>query len=97
MRRLAPLLVLAGLLTLFFAPPALATEEPVTTDTMVEVTTDVVPAVEQDLFIPADEEVPAWTYRFLIPTLIALTLLVVVGTTVQYFIRVVRPRYQPAE
>ncbi len=97
MRRLFSLLMLVGILTLLFAPAVAAGGEVVAEETKAEVTTDVVPALEQDLFIPADEEIPAWTYRFMIPALIALTLAAVVGTTVQYFVRVVRPRYQPAE
>ena len=97
MRRLASTLLLVGLLMLLFAPSAMAAEEPVAEEIKAEVTTDVVPALEQDLFIPAEEEIPAWTYRFMIPALIALTLLAVVATTVQYFVKVVRPRYQPAE
>ncbi len=98
MRRFVPFLLLVGLLVLLFAPSAAAGAETVTEEEVkAEVTTDVVPALEQDLFIPAEPEVPAWTYRFMIPLLTALTLLVVVGTTVQYFVRVVRPRHQPAE
>lgn len=97
MRRLPALLVLIGLFTLLIVPAAVSYQETTTDETVAEVTTDVVPALEQDLFIPAEEEVPDWTYRFLIPALIALTLAVVVGTTVQYFVRVVRPRYRPAE
>lgn len=97
MRRLPALLVLIGLFTLLVVPAAAAYGETVGGETEAEVVTDVVPAVEQDLFIPAEEEVPDWTYRFLVPALIALTLAVVVGTTVQYFVRVVRPRYRPVE
>ena len=51
----------------------------------------------QDLFIEDEPPTPAWTYRFMIPLLIAISLLAVVGTTVQYFLRVVRSRYQPVE
>ncbi len=91
------MLMIAGLLTFLFAPSALAKEDPAGEGTKAEVTTDVVPAIEQNLFLPAEEEVPDWTYRFMIPILVALTLAAVVGTTIQYFVRVVRPRHLPAE
>ena len=61
------------------------------------VTSDVEPAVVQDLFFEEEPDPPAWTYRFMIPLLITITLLAVVATTVQYFLRVVRSRYQPVE
>lgn len=46
---------------------------------------------------PVDDVLPDWTYRYLIPTLLALALVVVVATTVQYFLRVVRKRYKVVE
>jgi hypothetical protein len=42
----------------------------------------------------AVETQPDWTYRFFIPTLLVLAALVVIGTVVQYFTRVVRNRYR---
>ncbi len=51
------------------------------------------PAVEAPQPPPVDETL-SWTYRFLIPTLLVLAVLVVVVTVVQYFVRVVRARYR---
>lgn len=45
----------------------------------------------------ADTGPDDWTYRYLIPTLIALALVVVIATTVQYFLQVVRKRYKVVE
>lgn len=103
-RRFLTLLV-AGLLPLMIAAPVwaspvasiMATEEPAEA-----------PAPEEpeysgpDAFIPAEsaeaeEPVPAWTYRYLIPTSIALILVIVAATVVLYFIRVVRTRYTVVE
>lgn len=101
LRRLAPLV---ALVLLFIALPSLAVDEP-TGDTTTETT--ITPETETDaevappaVTVPptaADEETPDWTYRYLVPTLIALAVLVVVITTVQYFVRVVRSRYKVVE
>jgi hypothetical protein len=45
----------------------------------------------------ADTGPDDWTYRYLIPTLIALAVLVVIATTIQYFLQVVRKRYKVVE
>jgi hypothetical protein len=42
-------------------------------------------------------EEPAWTYRYLIPTSIAIATIVVFGNIVQYFRKVVRKRYKVVE
>ena len=60
---------------------------------------------EGELPIPAiviEEEVeesedPAWTYKFLIPTSVAIATLVVLGNVVQYFRQVTRKRYKVKE
>jgi phosphatidylglycerophosphate synthase len=52
-----------------------------------------VPAIEVPEPAPA-EDTPSWTYRFLIPTLLVLAVLVVVLTVVQYFVKVVGRRYR---
>lgn len=44
--------------------------------------------VEEDEGVTQD-----WTYRFLIPTSLVLIAVVVAGTVVMYFVRVVRTRY----
>jgi hypothetical protein len=99
------LAVLASVLAVvFFALPSFAAEEEAPVDTVTETTVaeeqsgvvDVAPAVT----VPpaADEEVTAdWTYRYLIPTLLALAIVVVIATTIQYFMRVVRSRYKVVE
>ncbi len=54
------------------------------------------PAVEFE----AGDEAPAqadWTYRFLIPTGLALAALIVLVTSVKYFTDVVRKRYRVIE
>jgi hypothetical protein len=51
------------------------------------------PAVPVDT-TPAPETNPDWTYRFFIPTLLVLAVLVVIVTVIQYFTRVVRNRYR---
>jgi hypothetical protein len=95
MRRLFSILLLIGVLVSVFAPAVGAVEE--VEDEGPRVTSDVEPAVVQDLFFEEEPDPPAWTYRFMIPLLITITLLAVVATTVQYFLRVVRSRYQPVE
>ena len=42
-------------------------------------------------------EEPAWTYRYLIPTSIAIATIVVLGNIVQYFRKVVKKRYKVVE
>lgn len=48
---------------------------------------------------PAESEGinPQWTYRFLIPTSLVLIAVVIAGTVVMYFVRVVRTRYTTVE
>lgn len=100
-------LMLVFALTAAVALPALGVDEPDTTDTT---TTETTAAGEEQgaganvpppaVTVPppsAEEETPDWTYRYLIPTLIALAVIVVVVTTIQYFLRVVRNRYKVVE
>ena len=61
--------------------------------------------VSENLPVPAIviEEPPeqiedvAWTYRFLIPTTVAIATLVVLGNIIQYFRQVTRKRYKVIE
>lgn len=56
--------------------------------------------VEPAVTVPSEVADPGpddWTYRYLIPTLIALAVLVVIATTIQYFLQVVRKRYKVVE
>jgi hypothetical protein len=68
-----------------------ATETGTTEATTPAVTIE--PAVPVDT-TPAPETNPDWTYRFFIPTLLVLAVLVVIVTVIQYFTRVVRNRYR---
>jgi hypothetical protein len=102
MRRLL-ILGLLGLLTIFAAVPAFAADDeaeptPISEEEPVLISEDVgEPALEVEISPAAEPDVPAWTYRFLIPTLIALTIVVVAVTTIQYFNQVVKARYRPVE
>ena len=92
------LLLFVGLLALILAPAGIAQEEtPVDpTDTTVGegAVIDVPePAIEIVPEVPVEDE-PAWTFRYLIPTSLVLALLVVVGSIVAYFVKVVRTRYR---
>jgi hypothetical protein len=51
------------------------------------------PAVRVVPEAPAEVEAP-WTFRYLIPTSLVIALLVVVGSIVAYFVKVVRTRYR---
>lgn len=94
----------SAVVVLLLALPSFAAEEPATEDTVTESTVveeqsgvvDVAPAVTVP---PAaeDDATEDWTYRYLIPTLLALAIVVVVATTIQYFMRVVRNRYKVVE
>ena len=75
---------------------ATTTTEAGTETATTEATTPAVilePAVPIDT-TPAPVTNPDWTYRFFIPTLLVLTVLVVIVTVIQYFTRVVRNRYR---
>lgn len=84
------------------ASVALATEEPDTTVTSVvdqdalEGSQGPTPAITIPLPV-ADDTPVDWTYRYLVPTLLALAVIVVISTTIQYFTRVVRKRYKVVE
>ena len=111
LRRLLPLVVLLVLAVAL--PALAADEQTETTAETTETTvaseggTETTVASESSGQVPpqavtvpptaAEEETPDWTYRYLIPTLIALAVLVVIITTVQYFLRVVRNRYKVVE
>ena len=43
------------------------------------------------------EEDPAWTYRYLIPTSVAIATIVILGNVIQYFRQVTRKRYKVIE
>lgn len=98
LERRATLLLLMGFLVVALVPVAIAQEEaPTETTVPAEEPAAVVdipePAVE---IVPAQpaEELQAWTFRYLIPTSLVIGLLVVVGSIVAYFLKVVRTRYR---
>lgn len=104
-RRFFFLLLLASL-TWVFAPYAMAQEEGETTTTVAGTettageapvtTSGLVPALPME---PEDEAAadPDWTYRYLIPTALVLTVLIVLVTSIKYFSDVVRKRYRAVE
>lgn len=104
-RRTAFRLALASLLVLAVALPAFATEgstEPVeesgaeTVEPPEPVQTDIEPVVV--VTVPANEAVTVdWTYRYLVPTGLALIVIVILITTARYFTDVVRKRYRIVE
>lgn len=60
------------------------------------VVTDIEPAVV--ITLPPESAVTSdWTYRYLIPTGIAIAILVILATSGQYFTNVVRKRYRIVE
>jgi hypothetical protein len=91
------LLVVVGLLVLILAPAGLAQETPA--DSVVpagepgQVVDIPKPAVEIAPEAPAAVE-QAWTFRYLIPTSLVIALVVVVGSIIAYFLKVVRTRYR---
>ncbi len=55
---------------------------------------------EPALLITNDEgipEEPAWTYRYLIPTSVAIATIIILGNVIQYFRKVVKKRYKIVE
>jgi hypothetical protein len=98
LHRLSLGFILAGLLIFALAPAVLAQEE-APTDTTVPASNEVAvvdvpePAVEVVPEVPSEAE-QAWTFRYLIPTSLVIALLVVVGSIVAYFVKVVRTRYR---
>lgn len=84
-------LILIGFL-IVLVPAALAQEEAPADE----------PGAVIDVPEPAVRVVPeapievesAWTFRYLVPTSLVIALLVVVGSIVAYFVKVVRTRYR---
>jgi hypothetical protein len=92
-RRVVSLLGLFGLLFALMALPAFATDE---TEPSEGSTGQIEPAVQ----VSTPDEAPPeldWTYRYMIPTAIALGVIVIVITSGQYFTQVVRKRYRILE
>ena len=81
--------LILGLLILF-SPTAIAIAD---VHTEGEVPTPAI-VVEEP---PEQIEDVAWTYRFLIPTTVAIATLVILGNVIQYFRQVTRKRYKVIE
>lgn len=89
-----------GALMVIFALPVLAADEgdeaPSDTSTTVAPSSGLDPAVQ----VAEVEEAPGeadWTYRYLVPTGLALAVVVALFTSVRYFTNVVRKRYRIVE
>ncbi len=98
MKRLSRVLAAAIVVGALFsiAATALAQE---TTTTVAETS---VPQVNFEPAVPIttappSQPLPDWTYRYMVATGLVIALLIVVLTTVQYFMRVVRKRYRIVE
>jgi phosphatidylglycerophosphate synthase len=96
-RRLLAVALVTSVVALLSLPLGATTTTEAGTETgTTEATTPavtIVPAVPVDT-TPVPETNPDWTYRFFIPTLLVLAVLVVIVTVIQYFTRVVRNRYR---
>lgn len=102
MKRLSRVLALAIVVGAFFSISASAVATEGTEETGTTVTDATVPTVDFEPAVPvttpdALEPTPDWTYRYMVPTGIAIALLVAIITSVQYFTRVVRKRYRIVE
>ena len=92
------LVVVTALMVMSLAVPALAQSEGDggAGSTTTTVSSGLTPAVE----VSSDQTPPPqadWTYRYLIPTGLALAVIIVLLTAVKYFTDVVRKRYRTVE
>lgn len=102
MRRLRSLtlaVLVGALLTL--ALPGLAAEEAPADGTTETTVQETIPPGSEPAVVLIDEAEPEtlqpWTIRYLIPTSIAIAGILIFGTVVQYFLKVVRTRYKTVE
>ncbi len=95
--RISAVLVAIAALFVLIAGPAFAQDEEETTEpTIISESSGLEPAVP----IPDEkppEAVPDWTYRYMIPTTLALVAVVILLTSIRYFTDVVRKRYRIVE
>ncbi len=99
MKRLSRALALAILVGAFFSMTAAAGATEGTEETGTTLTETTVPPVDFEPAVPVTtpdtiEPLSDWTYRYMVPTGIAIALLIAIITSVQYFTRVVRKRYR---
>lgn len=89
------LLAVLGALFVFLTSPVLAQEEPENTDAAVTESGE-----EPAVVIPddqADDSIPDWTYRYMVPATLLLGAVVILATSIKYFTNVVRKRYRTVE
>ena len=95
--RISAVLVAIAAFFILIAIPAFAQDEEETTEpTIISESSGLEPAVP----IPDEkllEAVPDWTYRYMIPTTLALVAVVILLTSIKYFTDVVRKRYRIVE
>jgi len=90
------LVAIAALFVLIAGPAFAQDEEETTEPTIISESSGLEPAVP----IPDEkppEAVPDWTYRYMIPTTLALVAVVILLTSIRYFTDVVRKRYRIVE
>lgn len=99
LRRVIVLFVLAAASLGVAAPAVMATTVPSVGNEIVMAQSETVaaqpyaqPYVEVDPAVDEPDE-PQWTYRYLIPAVVALTVVLIIGTVIMYFVKVVRGRY----
>ncbi len=92
----AVLLAFAALFVLMAVPVFAQEEEETTEPTTISENTGLQPAVPIPVE-PTSEAVPDWTYRYMIPTTLALGAVVILLTSIRYFTNVVRKRYRIVE
>lgn len=95
--RIAAVLLAFGAVYILLTLPAFAQEEeePPEPATISE-PSGLEPAVPIPVEPPA-QATPDWTYRYMIPTTLALAAVVILLTSIQYFTNVVRKRYRTVE
>lgn len=101
MRRNSLMVLLVGILIAGFSLVAVAAEEGGEEDGAADTTTTTIdsglePAVSMDGESPVEPQ-PEWTYRYLVPTGLALAAIIVLFTAIKYFTDVVRKRYRIVE
>ena len=94
LRRLSAITIILGLVFVVFVVPAVAQDD--SGDEPVQISSDSEPAVTVTT-PPASDASLDWTYRYMIPTALAIAVVVILITSIQYFMQVVRKRYRTVE
>lgn len=95
------LILIIGVLMAGFSIAALAVEEGGEEGGAADTTTTTIdsglsPAVSVNTEPPAETQ-PDWTYRYIVPTGLALAAVIILFTAIKYFTDVVRKRYRMIE